>query len=205
MGNNIVIIAPAFTLSKAILETLKSELGDASTINVVETATYTSEFLRQHFQTQSFLPSHLNLVILNSLTGLTGDNVKLMSHTDKIYYFVVNYSRSTLEKIVSTAGSSDDDKFDALKESMYQGGANDKIINIETLEQYVAEEIKLIEEGKALVTLKKQCRNVEEINGANFEKELLDLISWAKIRLEPAVVAKQASPQVAATTAPIIQ
>ena len=101
------------------------------------------------------------MILLNSLNGLTDkdSNVKILSHTDKIYYFVVNYSRRILEGLVSQAqGSSEEEtneKLTVIKELMYQGGASDKIINFETLQQYTKVEIDLIEENKALVSLKK--------------------------------------------------
>ena len=101
------------------------------------------------------------MILLNSLNGLTDkdSNVKILSHTDKIYYFVVNYSRRILEGLVSQVqGSSEDEtneKLTVIKELMYQGGASDKIVNFETLEQYTKVEIDLIEENKALVSLNK--------------------------------------------------
>ena len=42
----------------------------------------------------------LNLIFINSLKGIQSVE-SLMSHTEKIYYFVVNYTRETLSEVGS--------------------------------------------------------------------------------------------------------
>jgi hypothetical protein len=42
--------------------------------------------------------SKLNLIFINSLRGIENET-SLVSHTEKIYYFIVNYDKQTLEAL----------------------------------------------------------------------------------------------------------
>ena len=87
LGNNIVIFAPQFTIKMEILEAIKAELRGVMTL--IESDTYSKDFL-------STSDSQLNLILLNSLKGLIPVD-RIQSHTEKIYYFLVNYTSDNLE------------------------------------------------------------------------------------------------------------
>jgi hypothetical protein len=42
--------------------------------------------------------SKLNLIFINSLRGIENEQ-QLVSHTEKIYYFIVNYDKQTVEAL----------------------------------------------------------------------------------------------------------
>jgi hypothetical protein len=85
LGYNIVILAPAYTLSNTLIQTLISEIVPHH--HLVESDTYSQDILRASD------PPTINLILLNSLKGLSN---KPHSHTEKLYYILVNYSRDHL-------------------------------------------------------------------------------------------------------------
>lgn len=178
LGNNIVIFAPAFALSNVTFASIQALFGPHVTL--LEANAYDPDLFKQNLLPNGS-PSTMNIIILSTLKGLESTAIK--SHTEKIYYFVVNFTRSHLEGTLAHAST--DENLAGMQDAMYRGTLN--IENYEDLETYVAEEVKMIEEGKALESLKAKARNVEEINGATSEKSLLDLLDWAKIRLQPVV------------------
>ena len=88
-----MIFIPAFTLDIDVVETLKSELGN---LTFIEADYFQPEMLKQH-SVENYT-SKLNLIFINSLRGIHNET-SLMSHTEKIYYFVVNYDKETVEKL----------------------------------------------------------------------------------------------------------
>lgn len=114
-------------------------------MSLIEADSYTPDFLKQH-HIASGQPTALNLVFVNSLTGLVSGELK--SHTEKIYYFVVNFTREHIEGLVSHARGGDDEEsnFKTMVKVMYQGGANSNIGTLDVLETYAAEEIRMLEE-----------------------------------------------------------
>lgn len=83
-----MIFSPAFTLPLDLVENLKQELG--GNLTLIEADYYQTDMLKQHTATSS-----LNLIFINSLRGLESEEC-LMSHTERIYYFLVNYTNETL-------------------------------------------------------------------------------------------------------------
>jgi hypothetical protein len=127
----------------------------------------------------------LNLIFINSLRGIS--NVEtLISHTEKIYYFVVNYTRETLEKLR-------DREFEEAIATSFSGGST-RFEDGDHLHRYIDEEIQFIEAGIALAAIKGQ-RNVSFVHTENLEKDLLMNVTWAKSRLLPNVIAPISSTQ----------
>lgn len=135
-------------------------------------------------QVNTVMPQ-LNLIFINSLRGIS--NVEnLISHTEKIYYFVVNYTRETLEKLR-------DRDFEGTIATSFSGGST-RIEDGDHLSRYIDEEIQFIEVGIALASIKSQ-RNVTFIHTENLEKDLLMNVTWAKTRLLPKIIAPISSTQ----------
>jgi hypothetical protein len=127
----------------------------------------------------------LNLIFINSLKGIS--NVEnLISHTEKIYYFVVNYTRETLEKLR-------DRDFEGAITTSFSGGST-RFEDGDHLNRYIDEEIQFIEAGIALTSIKGQ-RNVTFVQTENLEKDLLMNVTWAKTRLLPKIIAPISSTQ----------
>jgi len=164
-----------------LVESLKAELG--INLTLIEADFYQVDMLKQHHLTMTAetttAPPQLNLIFINSLRGI--ENVESMiSHTEKIYYFVVNYSKETLAK-VSERG------FEESVQAWYSGGST-RFEDEESLMRYLEEETQLLEEGTALASIKAQ-RNVQLVNTENLEKDLLMNVTWAKSRLLPKIIA----------------
>jgi hypothetical protein len=93
-----------------------------------------------------------------------------MSHTEKIYYFVVNYDKETLEKLR-------DQDFEEVITKKFSGGST-RFESAEELAAYIDNEIQLIESGVAIKAIKQQ-RNVEVIKTDNYDKDLVGRAHWA--------------------------
>ncbi len=57
---------------------------------MIEADYYQTDMLKQHTATSS-----LNLIFINSLKSIENEN-SLVSHTERIYYFIVNYTPENL-------------------------------------------------------------------------------------------------------------
>jgi hypothetical protein len=171
------------------VEELKAELG--GNLTFIEADYYQVDMLKQHHlsapidqQISTVLPQ-LNLIFINSLKGIS--NVEdLISHTEKIYYFVVNYTRETLEKLR-------DRDFEGAITNSFSGGST-RFEDGDHLHRYIDEEIQFIEAGIALTSIKGQ-RNVTFVQTENLEKDLLMNVTWAKTRLLPKIIASISSTQ----------
>jgi hypothetical protein len=141
LGNNIVIFAPAFSLDLEVIETLKSELGN---LTFIEANYFQNEMLKQH-QVDNYT-SQLNLIFINSLRGIENEK-SLVSHTEKIYYFILNYDRETVEKLK-------DQDFEELKTKRFSGGSS-PFESSEELAAYIENEIQLIESGVPIEAIKR--------------------------------------------------
>jgi hypothetical protein len=164
LGNNIVIFIPAFTLDIDVVETLKSELGN---LTFIEADYFQPEMLKQH-SVENYT-SKLNLIFINSLRGIQNET-SLKSHTEKIYYFVVNYDKETVEKLR-------DQDFEEVITKKFSGGST-RFESAEELAAYIDNEIQLIESGVAIKAIKQQ-RNVEVIKTDNYDKDLVGRAHWA--------------------------
>ncbi len=89
--------------------------------------------------------SKLNLIFINSLRGIE-DEKTLVSHTEKIYYFVVNYEKETVEKLR-------DMDFEEVITKKFSGGST-RFESPEELAAYIESEIELIESGVPLKAIK---------------------------------------------------
>ena len=172
-----------------MVEVLKAELG--GNLTLIEADYYQVDMLKQHHlsapldQQSTGVTPQLNLIFINSLRGIS--NVEtLISHTEKIYYFVVNYTRETLEKLR-------DREFEAAIATSFSGGST-RFEDGDHLHRYIDEEIQFIEAGNALAAIKGQ-RNVSFVHTENLEKDLLMNVTWAKSRLLPNVIAPISSTQ----------
>jgi hypothetical protein len=197
-----VILAPAFALSKVTFATILSQLGGPHSVTVIESDAYSPEHFKQH-HLPSGAPTLLNLILLTSLKGLQtpAEIAAIKTHTEKIYYFSVNFTHEHLEGMLAHTTSQGEEGFAAMAEAMQSASG---VGSLEQLAQYVEDEVKNIE-GGGLVNLKKKAsRNLEEVNGPLFEKGLLELVEWAQIRLQPvtATVAKSVPAAAAATNVP---
>ena len=138
-----VIFTPAFTLSLELVEALKEELGN--NLTMIEADYYQLDMLKQHHlsipSATNQPPPQINLIFINSLRGL--ETVEsLMSHTEKIYYFIVNYTKDTLEKLRTR-------DFEECIASWFSGGST-RFNDAEHLNVYINEESKLLESGTPL-------------------------------------------------------
>lgn len=130
-----------------MVESLKAELG--GNLTLIEADYYQVDMLKQHHltlapETTAAAPQ-LNLIFINSLRGL--ETVEsLISHTEKIYYFVVNYTRETLTK-VSERG------YEESLGGWFSGGST-RFEDEESLMRYIEEESQLLEAGTALNSIK---------------------------------------------------
>lgn len=186
-----MIFTPAFTLDLEVVETLKGELGN---LTFIEADYFQPEMLQQH--TVDNFSSRLNLIFINSLRGIENEQ-SLVSHTEKIYYFVVNYDRQTVEALR-------DHDFEEVNAKRFSGGST-RFENAEELTQYIESEIELIEAGTALSAVKRQ-RNVEIIKTDNFDRDLVGRAHWAHQRLNPTVlVAEDDDEEVTPTPKPQAQ
>ena len=70
-----------------------------------------------------------------------------MSHTEKIYYFILNYDRETVEKLK-------DQDFEELKTKRFSGGSS-PFESSEELAAYIENEIQLIESGVPIEAIKR--------------------------------------------------
>ena len=140
-------------------------------MNFVEASSYSSALLRQAGSTQ------LNLIIINSLQGLLPED-KIQSHTEKIYYFVVNFNKDHFQGLGTNPFESHPDSY---------SGGDSTLEGIETLQKYIDTEVSLLEAGNSMAALKNQS-NVEIINSGNLEKDLIYRANWAKTRLQPLMV-----------------
>ena len=122
--------------------------------------------------------SKLNLIFINSLRGIENET-SLVSHTEKIYYFIVNYDKQTLEALKSLT-------FESVTTQRFSGGST-RFETAEELSQYIESELELIEAGTALAAIKRQ-RNVELIKTDNFDRDLVGRAHWAHQRLNPTVI-----------------
>ena len=159
-----MIFIPAFTLDIDVVETLKSELGN---LTFIEADYFQPEMLKQH-SVENYT-SKLNLIFINSLRGIQNET-SLMSHTEKIYYFVVNYDKETVEKLR-------DQDFEEVITKKFSGGST-RFESAEELAAYIDNEIQLIESGVAIKAIKHQ-RNVEVIKTDNYDKDLVGRAHWA--------------------------
>jgi hypothetical protein len=159
-----VIFIPAFTLDIDVVETLKSELGN---LTFIEADYFQPEMLKQH-SVENYT-SKLNLIFINSLRGIQNET-SLMSHTEKIYYFVVNYDKENIEKLR-------DQDFEEVITKKFSGGST-HFESAEELAAYIDNEIQLIESGVAIKAIKQQ-RNVEVIKTDNYDKDLVGRAHWA--------------------------
>lgn len=183
LGNNLVIIAPAFTFTYPVFEQLTAELGGLQA-NLIVTDTYSPDLFKQAEDNQ-----HVNLILLNSLKGLATE--KMQSHTEKIYYFVVNFTHEQLSELKAC------DDIERLSRERYQGHGDFK--SLDELDRYVDSELNMLEKDKAIDRLLKSARNVEVINTTNMEKDMLSKVNWASYRLKPVQVVP-AKPQAAVTS-----
>ena len=156
-----------------VVETLKSELGN---LTFIEADYFQPEMLQQH--SVDNYTSKLNLIFINSLRGIENEK-SLMSHTEKIYYFVVNYEKETVEKLR-------DQDFEEVVTKRFSGGST-RFESPEELAAYIDNEIQLIESGVAIKAIKQQ-RNVEVIKTDNYDKDLVGRAHWAQQRLNPTVI-----------------
>ncbi len=123
-----------------VVETLKTELGN---LTFIEADYFQPEMLKQH-SVENYT-SKLNLIFINSLRGIE-DEKTLMSHTEKIYYFVVNYEKETVEKLR-------DMDFEEVITKRFSGGST-RFESPEDLAAYIESEIQLIESGVPLKAIK---------------------------------------------------
>jgi hypothetical protein len=100
--------------------------------------------LKQH-QVDNYT-SQLNLIFINSLRGIENEK-SLVSHTEKIYYFILNYDRETVEKLK-------DQDFEELKTKRFSGGSS-PFESSEELAAYIENEIQLIESGVPIEAIKR--------------------------------------------------
>lgn len=167
-----MIFSPAFTLPLDLVEILKAELGN--NLTMIEADYYQLDMLKQHHlslpTTSSHPPPQINLIFINSLRGL--ETVEsLMSHTEKIYYFIVNYNKDTIEKLRTR-------DFEECLQSWFSGGST-RFVDGEHLNRYIDEEAQFVESGVPISCIKKQ-RNVQVITTDNLEKDLVLNLNWAK-------------------------
>lgn len=125
--------------------------------------------------------SKLNLIFINSLRGIENEKT-LMSHTEKIYYFIVNYEKETVEKLR-------DMDFEEVVTKRFSGGST-RFESSEELANYIENEIQLIESGVPLRAIKQQ-RNVDFIKTDNFDRDLVGKAHWAQQRLNPRVILEE--------------
>jgi hypothetical protein len=118
LGNNLVIIAPLFTLSYKVMDELHAELGNS--VNLIVSDCYNGDHFQQDLTSeaaqQSGLPTQVNLILQYSLKGLAPP-AKLLSHTEKVYYFVVNFTEQALNELR-------EHDLDTLKRDRYAGHAH---------------------------------------------------------------------------------
>lgn len=143
---------------------MKSELGN---LTFIEADYFQPEMLKQH-SVENYT-SKLNLIFINSLRGIENEK-SLMSHTEKIYYFVVNYNKETVEKLR-------DQDFEEIITKRFSGGST-RFESPEELAAYIDNEIQLIESGVAIQAIKYQ-RNVEVIKTDNYDRDLVGRAHWA--------------------------
>lgn len=179
LGNNLVIIAPIFTLTHEVMEELHAELGNS--VNLIVTESYNSDHFLQDTSSEvaktSGQPTQVNLILQYSLRGLAPPS-KLVSHTEKIYYFVVNYTEDHLLSLK-------DHDLETLKNERYAGHANFE--SQEDFDAYLDEELEMLQEGSALKALKK-LSNFNIVNSGDLMTDLLKSVNWAKYRLQPVLL-----------------
>ena len=128
----------------------------------------------------------MNLVFLNSIKGLFEQ--KIVSHTEKVYYFIVNYTKEHLE-------ASLEKEFSELQEGFYSGST--KFATKEDFERYTHDQLEILD--RSIDYLNKHTK-LEMISTTNFEKDLMSKIDWAKMRLKPYFPHSAPTPAIPVTT-----